>query len=180
MELGTETPDTFFVDSVFDDDDSAIEAQPADPEASAETHGSHQQEPSDAHFQSEQSLFTPSQPPSSPTANTGHDFINVASFLELGHVPDCWCKPCQDMYQDSDFGLPEPANHESDDEGWMFCGNMGDGERSPGVCEAWEWDWGRLVGDSSEFADQWFVEEKLERESGEWCLSPSAKAHGAW
>lgn len=179
VELEAETADSFFVDSVLDDS-SAAETPVVHCVAVTETHSGHQQEPSDAHFRSQQSLFTPPEPPFSPTANAGHDFIDVASFLELGHVPDCWCKPCQDMYRDSDFGLPEPVSRESEDGGWMFCGGLNDGERSPAVCEAWEWEWGRLVEDGSEFADQWMVEEKSERESGEWCSSPSAKAHGAW
>lgn len=147
-------------------------ATPTHPASQVETSG-HHLEHSDAHFQSEQNLFV--HTPSSP--DSGHDFIDVASFLEMGHVPHCWCKPCQDMYEhDLDEDSPD-AMGTTDDE-WMVC-STASGTRSPSSCSAWEWEWGTLVEGESDFVDE-ADSAKWESDDAWRCTSPSAKAHRAW
>lgn len=133
----------------------------------------HHLESSDAHFESEHGLFTMS--PAPPT--NAHDFIDVASFLEMGHVPNCWCRPCQDMYDhdidDESLDLLEPA-----DEEWMIC-STATCSKSPSTCSAWEWEWGTLGDDES--AEVGTSCDGKSESGSEWKReSPSAKAHGAW
>lgn len=135
----------------------------------------HHHEDSDAHFQSEQDLFTPAAPLHSP--DLGQDFIDVASFLEMGHVPNCWCRPCQDMY-DHGEDIPELANQFEDE--WMLCSSA-TGTRSPSAYSAWEWEWGTLVDDESDFGGVPCKMDSAEDDREEWRLTPpSVKAHGAW
>jgi hypothetical protein len=61
---------------------------------------------SDAHFYSEQSLF--SQSPVRPVGSTGMPWneqrcgsIDIADFLKLGHAKQCWCDHCNDKSRDS-------------------------------------------------------------------------------
>ena len=107
----------------------------------------HHLEHSAAHFQSEQDLFhhTPS------TSDAGQDFIDVASFLEMGHVPNCWCRPCQDMY-DHEIEKDSAALVDPNEDEWMVC-SSGSGTRSPSSCSAWEWEWewGTLVNNEDNF-----------------------------
>ena len=134
----------------------------------------HRHENSDAHFQSEQDLFTPV---ASPTPDAGQDFIDVASFLEMGHVPNCWCRPCQDMY-DNGEDMPELINPSEDE--WMVCSSA-TGGRSPSAYSAWEWEWGTLVDDESDFGGVPCKVDDQRNGSEDWrCSSPSVKAHGAW
>lgn len=61
---------------------------------------------SDAHYHSEQSLFTQSPPSPAQSAATlrndqGHRSINIVDFLKLGHAKNCWCGYCNsDPYSD--------------------------------------------------------------------------------
>ncbi|KAK3673011.1 hypothetical protein LTR78_007122 [Recurvomyces mirabilis] len=70
-------------------DTSVISAEilPVDCVIEAET-AAHVHEHSDAHFNSEQSLFHPSTPAPRSAANS---LIDLADFLKLGHGEDCWC-----------------------------------------------------------------------------------------
>ncbi|EMC93056.1 hypothetical protein BAUCODRAFT_37975 [Baudoinia panamericana UAMH 10762] len=61
--------------------------------------GCYSLESSDAHFQSEQELFTLPSLPDSPAASV----IDVAAFLKMGHAKECWCVDCGI----SDCGLDE-------------------------------------------------------------------------
>lgn len=63
-------------------------------------------ENSDAHYQSEQSLFVQSPlslAQSTAPARDNFDFssINIADFLKLGHAKQCWCGHCIDKTYDA-------------------------------------------------------------------------------
>lgn len=96
-------------------------------------------EHSDAQFESEQDIFSRSTP-LLDEQGADHDFIDVASFLEMDHVPDCWCRPCQATYRLMDDG----------DDDWTICSSSAAGARSPSTCSAWESEWGTLVDDASD------------------------------
>jgi len=48
---------------------------------------------SDAHFQSEQGLFSLPPLPRSP----GESMIDIAEFLKMGHAKHCWCTDCEEV-----------------------------------------------------------------------------------
>ena len=135
---------------------------------------------STSHYQSEQDLF--SLPP--PTPEPERDFVDVASFLEMGHVPNCWCRPCQNPSEDNNEDLPELINFEDVGEEWMVC-SSGTAARSPSVCSAWEWEWGTVVGDDYDADDVKVGCAKTPRAKAvpTWDEMfpplPSAKTHGA-
>lgn len=58
----------------------------------------HERTTSDAHFQSEQALFTQSPPLSlKPLADVNRSVISIGDFLKLGHARECWCGFCSDQ-----------------------------------------------------------------------------------
>lgn len=138
-----------------------------------------------SHYQSERDLFE--LPPPSPALE--RDYVDVAAFLEMGHVPNCWCRPCQEPSEDDgSVSLPKLSAQEVD-EGWMVCEGSGSSTnvRSPSKdCGGWEWEWGTIVegdedGSGSEEVE---MEEVLRAKGQSWDEMfpplPSAKAHGAW
>ncbi|RMY81759.1 hypothetical protein D0862_12244 [Hortaea werneckii] len=71
---------------------------------------------SDAHYQSEQTLFA--DLPALP-ASPEQSVIDVAAFLKLGHAPQCWCSECdfQSPEVGDDFmGVAEKLADPTDDE----------------------------------------------------------------
>ncbi|TKA75802.1 hypothetical protein B0A55_06394 [Friedmanniomyces simplex] len=95
-------------------------------------------EASDAHFQSEQSLFTLGTAPEPTSA----DDIDIATFLKMGHARNCWCNACSDaperelsstsedyMETDTPELVPFDKLTEMDDE-WMLYLPTGGGEQS--------------------------------------------------
>lgn len=108
----------------------------------------------DAHFQSEQALFRPSSP---TVKDPDDDFVDVATFLTMGHAMNCWCTDCGEppelLYGDT---LVE------EDDDWMVYSTT-EGERSPSGLSDWEWEWGTAVHDkeqkvvraSSPFQSSW-------------------------
>lgn len=67
---------------------------------------------SDAHFRSEQALFSQQPPSHAPGTETmgnvpEHSSINVADFLKLGHAKHCWCGHCEDKSHDAATGREE-------------------------------------------------------------------------
>lgn len=169
VELEAAVPDAF--SGTEADDKAAEETDHA--QASVGETSSHHFEHSDDHFTSEHGLFNHDL--SVPSA--GQDFIDVASFLELGHVPNCWCRPCQDM---SDFNLDDdlPELLNPADEEWTVCSSASD-TRSPSSCSAWEWEWGTMVSDEDEIVDAGSAGKEDGEDRARW-MSPSVKAHGAW
>ncbi|GAB1742898.1 hypothetical protein NU219Hw_g8602t1 [Hortaea werneckii] len=78
---------------------------------------------SDAHYQSEQTLFA--DLPALP-ASPEQSVIDVAAFLKLGHAPQCWCSECD--FQPSEVGddlvgvadkLADPTDDEQEEEDWV-------------------------------------------------------------
>lgn len=58
----------------------------------------HERTTSDAHFQSEQALFTQSPPLSlKPLTDVNRSVISIGDFLKLGHARECWCGFCSDQ-----------------------------------------------------------------------------------
>ncbi|KAK3116382.1 hypothetical protein LTR53_003302 [Teratosphaeriaceae sp. CCFEE 6253] len=58
---------------------------------------------SDAHFNSECSLFSLGTPP--PAQPRAESIISIATFLKMGHARNCWCQDCE-----ADAPLPSPAS----------------------------------------------------------------------
>ncbi|KAK4553578.1 hypothetical protein LTR86_009374 [Recurvomyces mirabilis] len=100
------------------------EVLPVDCVTEAET-AAHVHEHSDAHFNSEQSLFRPPTPASRSPANS---LIDLAEFLKLGHGKDCWCSgycyECKPADEITIAGMiPELATTDDvteTDEEWMI------------------------------------------------------------
>lgn len=108
-------------------------------------------ETSDAHFKSEQALFTP--PPIPPAKPAEEDLVDVATFLRMGHSDNCWCNDCGEPELLNPWDLtpkesePEVSEWGTEDEGWMFYSTDEEVSRSPSVSSAWEWEWGTIVVD---------------------------------
>ncbi|RMY15421.1 hypothetical protein D0867_06834 [Hortaea werneckii] len=78
---------------------------------------------SDAHYQSEQTLFF-ADLPALPASPTEQSVIDVAAFLKMGHAPQCWCAEC-DFRSPSDVlpdlvgvadKLADPVDEEKEEE----------------------------------------------------------------
>ena len=123
----------------------------------------------DAHFRSEQALFAlPSAAPA----------MDVASFLELGHSPDCWCGWCASPPELLDADADDDIRSDTStaahprssttattmsstwDDEWSLCELVSPPRRrarpaapSDSDCEwEWEWDWD-WPGDEGEVSD---------------------------
>lgn len=90
---------------------------------------------SDAHFQSEQDLF---HLPSPMFKAIEEDLIDVATFLKMGHAPNCWCLDCSEA--------PELVHGDAltEDEGWMVYHSAGH-TVSSSDCSTWKDEWGTFV-----------------------------------
>ncbi|KAI7228539.1 hypothetical protein KC330_g7865 [Hortaea werneckii] len=80
---------------------------------------------SDAHYQSEQTLFL-TDLTALPASPTEQSVIDVAAFLKLGHAPQCWCSECD--FQPSDVvpdlvgvadKLADPVDDDEEEEDWV-------------------------------------------------------------
>lgn len=78
-------------------------------------------EDSVAHFESEQNLFAASPSMDQPAESSSASVCDLATFLSMGHVQNCWCLACEEEPElVSDATVVESEDSLTEEDGWMM------------------------------------------------------------
>ena len=128
---------------------------------------------SDAHFQSEQSLF---RNPSPVPKAAEDDIIDVTTFLSMGHSDHCWCRECEEAEEPPELIDTEATATADEEEEWTVH-DCYSGVSSPDEMSAWESEWGTYIPGEDQDGEGNWVDEDWE---WNWDWRPSSVAHGRW